>query len=648
MIRVNLPSSINIEQGVKAITYTVSLIGFSSISGEIGLSYSLSFLCLFLLSLFFEYKRRFYLPRWVLNGLSLSVIGFTVYRLELSELVVQIIETLLILLGIKLLEEKKFRDYMQIYAINLLLLTGLGLLSLDIIFSVYLLVLVTLLTVATVLLTYYSESPELVIKRDIALKIILKSMYIPMLAIPLTVLMFVILPRTQYPIFSFLNRAEKAKIGFTDNVRLGGVSGIQEDSSAILRVNMDRIDPEHLYWRGVALDHFDGISWKSGTKEPISTTKPIPVKGIRVHQTIYLEPYENIYLFALDKPIYVSLNRARRYTNLTFTSFGFIEKRIRYEAISILSDTIMEERIDEERYLKLPEGLSPKIKDLVGQLIKGKGIEEGIHAIIGFLNSGSYRYSLENLPITKTPIEDFLFKFKYGNCEYFASACAIMLRVAGIPTRLIGGYKGGYYNEVGRYYLVPQKNAHVWVEAYVRGKGWVRVDPTPGSIEAFSSPIKAGYLFRMGLFLDTLNYYWLVSVINYNLEKQLNIIHTLKMNLKIPGIKSLKGMKKGVTYGVMLILGGVVLSILAFFLIRASKNDYVEKSLLTQFLQKMEKKGYKKEKSQGLEEFVLSIGEDKLNDNALLFVKEFEKIFYQDKPFTGEEKKRLKEILKKV
>ena len=50
-----------------------------------------------------------------------------------------------------------------------------------------------------------------------------------------------------------------------------------------------------------------------------------------------------------------------------------------------------------------------------------------------------------------------------------------MLRVAGIPSRMVGGYRGGYYNEVGKYYLVPQKNAHVWVEAFVPQRGWIRL-----------------------------------------------------------------------------------------------------------------------------------------------------------------------------
>jgi len=297
----------------------------------------------------------------------------------------------------------------------------------------------------------------------------------------------------------------------------------------------------------------------------------------------------------------------------------------------------------------VPENTSPKIIELVNQLTAGKVKEEILQAVVGFLNSGGYRYSLENLPITKTPIEDFLFKYKYGNCEYFASACAVMLRIAGIPSRLVGGYKGGYYNDVGKYYLVPQKNAHIWIEAYLKNKGWIRVDPTPGGIEAFSSPTKADIIFRLGILFDTINYYWLAFVINYNFEKQMNMIHALKTSFHKPKIRFIINNKASIVYGVFVVcLSGVVVSILVFLLMRFLKKDYIEKRLLSTFLKKMKKKGFIKEHSQGLEEFVYSIKPGELNNDVFMFVSEFEKLYYQDKPFARDDVKRLKSILKKV
>src|SRR5439155_1103305 len=68
---------------------------------------------------------------------------------------------------------------------------------------------------------------------------------------------------------------------------------------------------------------------------------------------------------------------------------------------------------------------------------------------------------------------------KAGHCEYFASSMAILLRAAGIPTRVINGFLLGEYNPVGRDYIIRESDAHSWVEVYISGKGWVEFDPTP-------------------------------------------------------------------------------------------------------------------------------------------------------------------------
>ena len=116
-----------IETIVIFITYMVGALAFFSVVKEIEALYSIVFCLLFAISLYFEYRRSFRIPRWLLTTLSLAIVVFALYRLDMQELVTQMLEALLILLAIKLLEEKKVRDYMQIYAITLLLLSGSGL-----------------------------------------------------------------------------------------------------------------------------------------------------------------------------------------------------------------------------------------------------------------------------------------------------------------------------------------------------------------------------------------------------------------------------------------------------------------------------------------------------------------------------------------
>ena len=79
------------------------------------------------------------------------------------------------------------------------------------------------------------------------------------------------------------------------------------------------------------------------------------------------------------------------------------------------------------------------------------------------------------------PIEDFLFRYKSGHCEYFATAMILMLRSVGIPARLATGFLGAEFNPLEDYYIVRQSNAHAWVEAYFPETGWTTIDPTPPS-----------------------------------------------------------------------------------------------------------------------------------------------------------------------
>ncbi len=636
---------IKIEHAVNVISYLIGIMGFIGIYGHINSGYSVFFLFMLLTSIYFEYRKIFYIPRWALTAFSVLVILFFFYRFDSNELITQTLEALLVLLGIKFLEKKHVRDYMQIYAIALFLLSGLGLLTLGIDFVVYFLILVLLLSVAFVLLTYYAQDSTLEFSKRSMAKLILKCLWIPLLAIPLSMVMFVILPRTQYPLLDFLNRPERAKTGFTDRVRLGEVSNIQEDSSIVFRANMEKVDEDALYWRGIALDYFDGTSWRSLKKRPFVASAKTRIEGKRVRQMIYLEPYQNVYLFGLDKPVFISTRYVRKYDDLSYSSSIYIDRRLRYEVLSIIGNVIADESVDEERYLQVSGNISSRIVELVDSITRGKEKPEKISALYAFLHDGAFKYSLENLPVTKNPLETFLFESKYGNCEYFASTFAVMLRIAGIPSRVIGGYRGGYYNDVGQYYLIPQKNAHVWVEAFVPQRGWLRYDPTPASLENFAFPSQGDPLLRARVFLDTVNYYWYAFIINYNLEKQISFLQKIRTGIKKPSLK-LKFNKDAFSKYLIiaLLIAGTIFIIRLFAMPRKSR----EKRLLAAFLQKMEKHGYRKEASQGLEEFVSRIDDNRLREKASVFVRSFEGIYFRDKTFTRESLAELRNILSSI
>ncbi len=635
---------IKIEAAVKILTFIIAFTGFLSIVRYIGASYSTVFASLYLISLYSEYHRKFLLPRWLLTIAAFSIIVLTVFRLAADDPVVATVEALLILLAIKLLGDKRFRDYMQIYAMSLFLLTGSALLSLDMDFLLYFVSFIFLVTIALVLLTYLSQDSKMEIKVPALMKIVSKCSLIPLIAIPSTIFMFIILPRTSYPMLTFLNRGTTANTGFADTVKLGKVSDIQEDESVIFRAHMARIDENSLYWRGIVLDYFDGSSWQRSQTEKNAVLRGSGLRGRRVPQTIYLEPYGNKYLFALDKPASIFLRRSIQRGDLTYSVPGNIVKRVRYESSSIISDSLPDEAVDTVPYLQLPEGKLQKIRDFVKTLSSGKTEGESVQAMMGLLRSGGFQYTTENLPVSDKPVEDFLFNRKSGNCEYFASALAVMLRSAGIPSRIVGGYKGGYYNDTGGYYLVPQKNAHVWVEAYLKNKGWVRLDPTPAGIENFVSARKRDFFFRVRLFFDTMNYFWNAAIINYDFSRQLQLFNRMrsfrvpKMHFPVKGEDLIRYLPAAIIIAVF--VAGIFLSIL--------RRKTPEKRILHAFLRKMGKRGYKKRRSEGLEEFAAKIAEDSLREKALVFVREFERYYYNDMEIAKEGFRRLKEIIREA
>jgi hypothetical protein len=78
----------------------------------------------------------------------------------------------------------------------------------------------------------------------------------------------------------------------------------------------------------------------------------------------------------------------------------------------------------------------------------------------------------------KNGLEQFLFHRRVGFCEHYAASFATLMRLAGIPARVVVGYLGGEYNDLGHFVLVRQADTHAWCEVWLTESGWTRVDPT--------------------------------------------------------------------------------------------------------------------------------------------------------------------------
>lgn len=110
-----------------------------------------------------------------------------------------------------------------------------------------------------------------------------------------------------------------------------------------------------------------------------------------------------------------------------------------------------------------------------------------VSSVRAYLSRG-FTYN-ESVPTHRYPLESFLFTDRYGYCQQFAGAMAMLLRMGGIPARVAAGFTTGSYDSVGHDWVVGDIDAHAWVEAWFPHYGWVRFDPTPAV-----APARGGHL----------------------------------------------------------------------------------------------------------------------------------------------------------
>lgn len=212
------------------------------------------------------------------------------------------------------------------------------------------------------------------------------------------------------------------------------------------------------------------------------------------------------------------------------------------------------------------------------------------------------------------PIETFLFETRYGFCSHYASTFVYLMRVANIPARVVTGYQGGEFNEVGNFLEIKQADAHAWAEVWLDKHGWVRFDPTaaiaperieknidisrlvPGGLISYAIP-RAGSQAAFNLlkqarqFWSNIDYNWQHWVINYN-NSQASFLSSF-------GIADFKTM----VYWMMGIVSIITAILSLFLLYRRPKPTDPVLIVYSQFLKKIAKVGFTKNLGEGAKAF---------------------------------------------
>ena len=140
------------------------------------------------------------------------------------------------------------------------------------------------------------------------------------------------------------------------------------------------------------------------------------------------------------------------------------------------------EGVSEYRYMALPlEKISERLRALVNRLTEGKNSDlEKALALRDYLRENiPYKLYSDPIPEGRECADYFIFELKTGHCEYYATALAVMARLAGLPSRVATGFSPGNYNTLTNQFEVYEYHAHAWTQIFVEDRGWLTLDATP-------------------------------------------------------------------------------------------------------------------------------------------------------------------------
>src|SRR6185312_871539 len=359
-------------------------------------------------------------------------------------------------------------------------------------------------------------------------------------AVALAVPLFLLLPRVRAPFIVGRGGGTGATLeaaGFSDSVSLDSIDRIRSSREVAMRIKEEgpAIRPD-ADWRFKAstYDVYQGGSWRrSPVRTLLQRTQGVrfrlsPEKPVRWAR-IWLQP---LHSQSVPLPIETTIVEPRSpvlaiddggAVSLPFSPLEVSEYRVGLASRAVLTGVTPDRNPDPALNLA---GVTPRISTLAAQVMdQGTPAERARRVELFLIENYAYTLNFSGRSAAN-PIEDFLFRYKSGQCEYFASSMVLMLRSQGIPARLVTGFLGGDYNPFEGYYIVRGNNAHAWVEAYLGAEGWRVFDPTPPAGRPAAE--SEGRFLLMQQAWDFVLFRWDRYVLTFGLGDQIQIFGGLR------------------------------------------------------------------------------------------------------------------------
>jgi transglutaminase-like putative cysteine protease len=454
---------------------------------------------------------------------------------------------LTVMTSLKFLESRNHRDLLILIFLCYFLIATHFLFSQSILTAGLMLVTLLVITSTLVLINQRDDKISIAIGVKASARLVLMS-------IPLMLILFVLVPRIPGPLWGLTNEQRGGITGLSDSMSPGKISQLIPNNEVAFRVSFKGDIPaqSQLYWRGPVMALFDGTRWSQSKRSNINRLN-ITVFDEPTEYTVTLEPNGERWLLALDMPTQI-IDDSQMTADFQLTAKKPINDLLRYTLQSRLR---FQAGLDEaEKYLQLtsqyPANQNPKTIALGQSLARQyDNPEDIVNHILNRYRTLEYVYTLSPPALRGDTVDQFLFETQRGFCEHYAGSFALLMRAAGIPSRIVAGYQGGEYNKFGNYLIVRQSDAHAWTEIWIKDRGWIRIDPTaavsPDRIElgldqallndrsSFriqnKNPLFGNLLFSW----DNLQNNWNNWVLNYDERKQSNFLQQLGMGIEDSG-----------------------------------------------------------------------------------------------------------------